>query len=264
MNAELPTLDLALTTHRVEGIRRVEKMLLEPINGVRYVISWQSHENAPLPRGLNRPDVEVHRFDGKGLSPNRNNALDHCRGDIVLFSDDDLTYFPQGIQDLRRAFKDRPELDFATVISRHGSMARFPKQRQRLSRKLPKGYYVTSFEIAFRRLSAGHLRCREQFGLGSPQLHGGEDELFLYDAICQGLNCQFLPIEICAHPHDSTGTKSRLTPQNLMAQGAVIAIMNPRTKWLRLPLKAWRVWRHGQSAPATALYYLIRGAFMRL
>ena len=84
------TLDIAIVTHRPEGIARVAAMNLPVIDGVRYVVSWQSHEEAPVPESLVRDDVEIHRFDGRGISLNRNHAYDHCRADIVLNADDDL------------------------------------------------------------------------------------------------------------------------------------------------------------------------------
>ncbi len=75
---ELPTLDLLVATHRPEGILRVAQMVLPPIAGVRYVVSWQNHHDAPEPEVLKRPDVTILRFDGVGLSANRNNALANC------------------------------------------------------------------------------------------------------------------------------------------------------------------------------------------
>ena len=63
------TLDLAMITHGPQGIERVATVLLPPQPGVRYVVSWQRHENAPIPTALLRPDVEIHRFDGSVSPP---------------------------------------------------------------------------------------------------------------------------------------------------------------------------------------------------
>lgn len=263
MNGDLPSLDLAVVTHRPEGIQRVAKMLLPPIEGVNYIISWQAHFDAPIPEELYRPDVFVYRFDGaKGISANRNNALKHCRGDVILFADDDLIYYKTGLENLRRVFLQNPTLDFATFRSDHGDSTRFPFEETRLKGKLPKSYSVTSFEIAFRRVSCGDLRCCPELGLGSPLLHGGEDEIFLQTAIRRGLDCRFFSITVCAHPHDSTGTKSQFTKGNLLASGCVIAMTYPLSAFLRVPLKAWRVWRRGQATMSDAFCYICRGAMM--
>lgn len=87
------TLQVAIPTHAPEGISRIERVLLPPREGVGYVVSWQDHRNARIPDAVAaRDDVEVLRFDGRGLSANRNNALEHCRADIILIGDDDLVY----------------------------------------------------------------------------------------------------------------------------------------------------------------------------
>lgn len=254
------TLDLAIVTHKPQGISRVAQMLLPPMEGVRYVISWQEHQGCNIPPELQRPDVEVHRFDGRGISANRNNALSRCTADIILFSDDDLTYKPQWLRNLKSIFEANPEVDVATFKSLHGDISRFPSEAVTLHRKLPKGYSVTSFEIALRRATAGSLRCCPELGLGSPRFHGGEDEMFLLSAIHRGLCCRFFPITICSHPHDSTGTKARFTTENLQASGVVIALTYPLTAPLRVPLKAWRVWRKGQAPLLSALKNITIGA----
>lgn len=261
MNAELPTLDLAVATHRPEGIRRVASMVLPPMPGVRYIVSWQSHGNTPVPDELSeRPDVVIHRFDGTGLSNNRNNAIDHATADIILFADDDVIYYPEGLRQLRQAFADNPKVDFITLRSHHGDLSRFPDQSVCLRSRLPKGYSVASFEIAFRRSRRGALHCCPELGLGAPRLHGGEDEMFLLSAIKRGFDCRYFPITIGAHPHESTGTKAKMTDGNLLAAGCVIALTYPWSAVLRLPLKALRLARSGRAPFFGALLRLCQGA----
>ena len=263
MKGDLPSLDLAVVTYLPEGINRVERMVLPPIDGVRYVVSWQDHRDAPVPESLRlRTDVSIHRFDGRGISANRNNALERSRADVVLFADDDLTYYEHELDNLRMIFAQIPELDVATVRSDHSDAGRFPVKETRLGRRLPKGYYVTSFEIAFRRSRCGDLRCCPELGLGSEMLHGGEDEIFLQTAIRRGFDCRFFPITVCAHPHESTGTKGAFTRGNMLAFGCVIAMMYPLTAVLRIPLKAFRIWRGGQAGFGAALGSMVRGALM--
>lgn len=260
MNGDLPSLDLAVVTYRPEGIERVAHMVLPPVPGVRYVVSWQDSGDTPVPESLKRPDVSIYRLDGRGISRNRNNAIRNCKADVVLFADDDIVYTEESFRRVREVFMCHPEVDVATFRSEHGDMSRFPSVETRLGRKMPRGYYVTSFEIALRRNL--NLRCCEELGLGSPSLHGGEDEIFLLSAIRRGLDCRFFPITICAHPHESTGTKARMTPGNLMAAGCVIALMYPGSAWFRVLLKAWRVWRTGKAPFASAFSNILRGSLM--
>lgn len=254
------TLDVAIATHRPDGIRRVAEMRLPEIPGVRYVVSWQDHREAEIPDTLIRNDVRILRYDAAGQSANRNNALEHCTADIVLNSDDDVTFIPEGIRGIVSVFEDNPGLDMASFRSEHGDMSRFPVHSVKLGRKYPKGYHVSGIEIAFRRSSLGSLRFCTELGFASESLHGGEDEMFMYSAVMRGLDCRYFPVTICSHPHESTGFRHGMTPGNLKAQGCVIALMYPRTCALRIPLKAWRLKRGHRSGMFTALRFLAAGA----
>lgn len=263
MNGELPSLDLAVVTHSPEGIERVAKMILPPVDGINYIISWQDHRDNPIPHVLSeRSDVKIFRTDSKGISNNRNNALCHCQSDIVLFSDDDLTYNAEALNELRLLFKENPEVDLFTLKSELNRAKKYPLDTVRLSDPLPSGYSVSSVEISFRRESGRNLRCCPELGIGSPALHGGEDEILLLSAIKKGLDCRFYPLTICSHPHDSTGTKGTMTRGNLMAAGCVIALTYPFSSPLRIPIKVWRVWKSGKAPFWQAFSCIFRGAFM--
>lgn len=255
------TADIAISTYKTEGISRIANAGLPHIPDVRYVISWQAHDNAPIPDTLtDRDDITVVRFDGHGQSHNRNNALIHCTSDIIIISDDDLNYFPENITYLIKAFEDHPDMDVATFRSIHDAAIHYPDTQTRLSIPLPRNYYVSCFEIALRRESeAGRLRFNPELGLNSPRLHGGEDEVFIYSAIRRGLNCQFIPLTLCEHPDVSTGLKGGLTPANLRAMGTVITLYYPATAPLRIILKALRLKRKAQSGFFKALYFLGQG-----
>lgn len=255
------TLDLALITHNHDGMQRIIEQALPAVKGVRYVISWQAHNGKPIPDEISsRPDILVCRCELPGLSNNRNNSLDHCTADIILLADNDVAYTAEGLNSVIQTFRDNPNVDVATFRSAHGDMSRFPDRPTPLKPKLPKGYYVTSFELALRRSTAGNLRCCPELGLGAPIYQGGEDEMLLMSAIRRGLRCEYFPITICAHPHDSTGTKARLTTGNMKAMGCIIALTSPLTAIFRLPLKAYRLWRKGQAGLVSGLYHITTGA----
>lgn len=255
------TLDIAIATHKPDGIKRVAAMNLPHIDGVRYVVSWQSHENAPIPESLNRADVEIHRFDGVGQSHNRNNAFSHCRADIILFGDDDLIYSVEGLKGLIEAFESNPDVDLATFENISPVNPVYPNQACILSEPLPKGYWVAAYLIAYRKSKVGDLLCHPMLGLGNKILNGAEDEFFLLSAIRRGYKCMFFPITICEHPQLSTGVKTKLSPSNLRATGCYMAIAYPWTFLLRLPLKALRVAKQKQASFFKSLWYLINGAF---
>lgn len=253
-------LDVAIVTHRPEGLVRVAAMDLPAIEGVRYVVSWQNHEDAPIPDSLMRDDIAIYRFDGRGISRNRNNAYEHCTADIVLNSDDDLIYTPEQLKAVVRTFDENPDVDLATFMADMPGPAVYPKESTALTEPLPKGYWVVSFTMAFRRKAIGDLRMHPDLGLGAEKMHAAEEELFLLSAIRRGLNCRFFPVTICTHPDESTGTQSRLTPPVIRAMGCYIAIATPKTLVPRIVLKALRLKRSGRAGFISAIRYLAEGA----
>lgn len=254
------TLDIAISTFGSEGIRRLSQNTLPELAGVRYVISWQKHENAELPSSLKREDISVYRSEHTGLSVNRNDSIRQCNGDIILISDDDIVYYAENIIKILDIFEKNPTLDIVTFRSEHGDMSRFPTEATDLKLPYPKGYYVSSIEIALRHEVAGRLKFCEELGINSKVFHGGEDEAFLLKAIKLGMRCRFFPLTICAHPHSSTGTKSHLAAGNLKAAGVVIGLIYPYSAVLRVPLKAWRIARSRQSSFFKALFNVACGA----
>lgn len=254
------TLDIAIITYKPEGIKRLAENALPSIPGVNYVISWQAHESAPVPEGLQRSDIKIYRYDGVGLSCNRNNSFKYCNSDIIIIADDDVQFFEEGINKLREVYAEKHDTDLIAFHSlRHGGPI-YPKNACKLNTKLPKNYNTVSFELSFRKSTAGWLRVCPELGLNSPRYHGGEDEMLLFTAIKRGLNCWFYPITVCKHEHPSTGSKTHLTKGNLRANGCVIALTYPKSAILRIPLKAWRLSQSGQSNFFRALLYLIQGA----
>lgn len=257
------TLDVAVSTYQPEGILKVEKMIPSPKEGVRYIVSWQEHRDATIPQSLlDRNDVEIYRFDVKGLSNNRNNALDHCRGDIVLIADDDLIYAEDFADKIIQTFESDSTLDLATFKIDFLNPKTYPPSDCRLSLPLPKDYYGSSIELAFRRKSLQGLYFWEKMGLGNSLLQCGEDELFLTSAIKRGLNCKFINKKIAVHPEGTTG--NRVKPGILRGQGFIIRHIYPGSFPLRIILKAWRLSRNSQAAFLSSLFHLNRGAFISL
>lgn len=256
----MTTLDLALITYGADGIDRVTGMVLPPMEGVRYVVSWQESGGKPIPEGLQRDDVTVVRMDGRGAARNRNNAIAHCTADIILFADDDLVYTPMQLRAVTDTFDANPDTDLATFAGRHPSPPAYPTAPCRLTVPLPRGYWVSAYLIAYRRETVGDLLCHPDFGAGAEWFTGADDELFLLAAIRRGLRCRFFPVEICTHAGQSTGTNARLSAGNLRATGCYIALAFGWTAPLRIVLKSLRVARRGQASWLPALYHLTSGA----
>lgn len=255
------TIDVAVAAYGKDGLEKIHRILPEKREGVRYVVSWQNSEGGRLAEDLiTRGDLEVYREEKKGLSNNRNNALDHCISDIVMIADDDILYYPDFAERVRKAFESYSDMDMGLFKVDHFIPKRYPSADCRISLPFPKNYYANSIEIAFRRDKIGNLRFYPELGLNAPEMTSGEDELFVISAIKRGLNCRFINQTISRHPQPSTGAKA--TSGILKGMGYMIGVTYPKDGLIRIPLKAYRVAKSGKMKLIPALTALMQG-FMK-
>lgn len=245
------------------SINNIKNLLLAPIEGVSYLISWQhdaTSQSNNIPCELIRSDVKIVHLNGKGLSRNRNNAINYATGDICLIADDDCTYKPEYFSHIINTFKNNETLEIATFKMQSISEIRFYPDYSFPLNKFPKNYFITSFEIAFRRTSIqGKLKFNELFGLGAPVLQSGEENIFINDAIKAGLNCRYFPLTIVEHHHATTATTRNSWPGVIMAEGAYIFIAYRYTSIPRLILKAYRLSKNNGLGTLKNLNHLING-----
>lgn len=255
------TLDVLISTIGQEGLAKVQKMILEPIDNVRYIISCQTTDgeiNLGDFEGLNnRPDISIYFIQGSGLSRNRNNCLKHSTADIALIADDDLKYTQSAFKEIVKAFQDNPNCQIGLFRYDGPDNKRYPDGKITIKKKLPRHYYVSSIEIAIKKCEATKsLDFDNDFGLGAPEFHSGEESLFIWRAIRNGITIMMFPIIICKHPELSTGLR-QIDPCVLKAQGACTAIMHPFTLLPRLILSAYLMKRQGYLFFKTLKYFII-------
>lgn len=255
------TLDVAVATFRPDGILRVEKMMesITPQNGVNFIVSWQEHEDREIPEALKkREDVKIYRLEIKGVSNNRNNALEKCEGDLVLIADDDLEYNPNSFQNIREFFTQRPQMDIGLFKMEYPIAKSYPEVETDINLPFPKNYYGSAVEIAFRRDKIGDLKFWPGIGPGNEFLKTGEDEFFLVSAIKRGIKTKFIPFPLGCHPTLTTGNK--VNEGVLRGQGFIIGVVYPFTSVIRIPLKAYRLYKRHNVSFFNSMKELIKGA----
>ena len=130
--------------------------------------------------------------DTRGVGVNRNIALLHAAGDILLFADDDICYADGYADGVRRAYAQHPDADmilFSLDITQGGRVIRRIKNRDgrlRFHRALRYGTCVCSIRRDSQRRA--NIWFSTLFGGGTNYAHG-EDTLFLCDAFRRGLRC---------------------------------------------------------------------------
>lgn len=253
------TLEVLICTYGNEGINRVAKMNLPQVEGVKYLISWQTNEfNLLLPDELHRKDVRISTINSKGLSVNRNHSMTKATGDICLIADDDLSYTGEQLQMVINTFKMNPHVDIALFRYSGSNNKQYPDHEFDLNGKMPKGYYISSIEIAFRRTSIPlALRFDPRFGVGT-SMPAGEEFLFIQNALKTGLRCRFFPETITHHEGLTTGSRQQ-SMGALQANGVCIAVGYGLLGLLRLPVIAWRHCQSGNAKFFPAVYNLLKG-----
>lgn len=258
-------MNVLICTYGPEGIGRVSDMNLPTVDGVTYIVSWQQPGDTALPAALRRSDITVHRSDTTGLSVNRNLALSLATDEVCLIADDDLRYTARNLIDVMQVFDCNPDVDVAAFMS-HSEVAGkiYPDRPCPLS-DMPRGYYITSVEMAVRRRPGCELPAFDtRFGIGSNLFGCGEEEIFVHNALKKGLVCKFFPIFACSYTGIPTGERMFADPSVLMAFGAVLAIRHPLTAPLRIALKSWRLRRCSDLSVLKSLLLMTRGALKSL
>lgn len=252
--------DVAVITYGEAGILRTAAMIPAPRRGVAYVVSWQCSEGVAMPPALQRPDVQVWRTPTVGSSANRNNAFAHCTADIVVFTDDDVEFYPSRLDELTEVYHRNPGTVLVTFRSNGGT--HYPASETQLKGRLPKGYHAGGIELSVRRkaaLQAGLKFC-EDMGVNAPRYLAAEDETYLLAAMRRGMECRFVPVRLCSHPHTSTGRQTDPPSGVLRGMGLHIGLAyGPVQGMLRAALKSLRMYRRKQAKPLRTFRHLAQG-----
>lgn len=186
-----------------KGIVRVEDVLRPAEEGVHYIVSYQYTDERYLdliPEVLHtRPDVSLYTINGQGLSANRNAALSKATADIIMFADDDARFTDESFAAVQKTFEEHPDVDvafFQATTYTGKPLKTYPTQSRIISCR-PTDYNISTIEMAARRSSLqDRLGFDERFGLGTPFLTCGEEDIWITDALRLKLKIKYFPIKI--------------------------------------------------------------------
>lgn len=253
-------LDVLIVTHGPAGLEMVRKMELPRLETVRYIVSWQQPPAGASTTIGGRDDIEVHTFDDTGSSRNHNHTIALARAPYCLLADNDLRYTASGLQAVIETLELNPGVDVATFMFAPVNRC-YPASEVDVTERMPKGYSVVTFEIAYRRESLGAVRFNESFGINAPY-RCAEDEVFFHDCRLAGLRCRFFPVVITRHDHPTTCDRPVTDPAMARGMGALLRHIHPGISGaLRVPLMAWRNYRHGRMPLLWGLRHIVGGFF---
>lgn len=125
----------------------------------------------------------------RGVGLSRNTALMRAEGEICLFSDEDIVFYPGYEEKVLKAFRDNPDADIITFNFKvHPKRATYHNQKEGRIRWYNYGRYPT-YAAAARTESL--RRANVSFSLlfgGGTRYSNGEDSLFFHDCLKKGLH----------------------------------------------------------------------------
>lgn len=236
-----------------EGIQKVPYVLMPEQYGVRYVVSMQWTEESKLglvPECLKtRDDVTMTYLEGRGLSRNRNNAISHAQGDVLVIADDDNRYTPQFVETIRLAYSSHPDVDIITFqgLDYDGHpIHEYPAM------------YVCSCEMTFRKHVTTQFDVR--FGLGSRMFCAGEEQVWMKDAECAGWKAVYVPKPIVMTSADTTGIHFLGNAQLQRSKGATFRYVygTADAVWRSIKEAGWYL-VHRRANPFPILLNMMKG-----
>lgn len=246
------TLDILICTID-EGIEKVPHVLMPPHDGISYVVSMQltqSEKKLLVPAVLKeRKDVTLTFLEGRGLSRNRNHAIEHAKADVLLLADDDNRYTLQLLEPIFKAYEQHPEADiihFQALDLQGLPLHPYPAS------------FVSSVEMTFKR--SVDIRFDERFGLGSAKLCAGEEAVWMKDAQDAGYTILYIPCPIVMTPRATTGTNFLDNPKLQMSKGATFRHMYgfSNAMWRTLKEAGWWLVHRGAN-PFPILLNMLKG-----
>ena len=241
-------LQVLICTYGADGIERVASAAHPEVEGIEYVVSWQTDGKHEIPKALQRPDFRILSSATKGLSVNRNIALSKATAPLLLIRDDDVDYTEEGLRAVVDAFHRHKDMDIVTFRYASKSHTKYYPAGARDLAAHEKGYFITSFEIALRRESVqGKIWFNENFGIGAT-FPSGEEDVFICDCLSSGLRGIFEPVTIARHDGTTTSERNLMLPSRPQTKGAVFLRIHPHDWLLRMSVHILReipLWRKG-------------------
>lgn len=180
-------------------------------------------------------NVQMLSSDTRGVGINRNYALSLAKGEILLFADDDITYYDSSLQGVIDAFRELPKADvicFGIDMTRNGEV--FDKRRNKTKRvHLWNSLRFGAARMAIRReaLEKNRLSFSTLFGGGCIYC-SGEDSLFLRDCFRAGLKVYSHSYVLGGCAKDSSTWFTGFDEKYMYDKGAWIACAFPKCKHL--------------------------------
>jgi glycosyltransferase involved in cell wall biosynthesis len=263
-------IEILISTYN-ERANQIDQVLLQPISGISYLVVHQCTKNLDLPLNfLDRDDVRYYKIKSKGVTISRNHAINNAKGDIIIFSDDDVSYEQNDLENVSKIFQDNPNVDVGIfkIKTPAGSPTYENYHSSQIEIKTAPSVGTIQLAVRLESLRKSGVFFDERFGCGNSFLIGSDEQIFLHDCLKAGMKVVYFPYYMVSHPYEST---SKLIPpfdeRRVRVLGGLDARMNG---WIALPkavlgtFKYWSPIKKERKSPLNYFWNRWRAAFFIL
>lgn len=182
-------IQVLVATTQQKDFTLIEKMNLR----TNAIICNQCNEYSYCELDNNGNQIKWFSFAEKGVGLNRNNALMRAESDICIFADDDLTYFDNYEEIVKRAYNQLPDADIILFNLKEKEKKRYTISKIHKVNKFNYLRYGTArITIKLSSIKLNGIYFNECFGGGTEHRHG-EDNLFLSSCLKNKLKVYAYP-----------------------------------------------------------------------
>ena len=178
-----------------------------------------------------KDDYIMYSYNEKGLSKSRNRLIENSTSDIVIISDDDISFVKDYEEIVSKAYEEN-DADIIIFNMKKGN--NIVGKKKRITYNKLSVLSVCSCQITFKRNSIleKNIKFDENFGIGSTFI-SGEENIFLKTALDNNLKIIHIPITINSHPDENT-TGEIWTHEMIKSKGALMYRLYSKTYLLFL------------------------------
>lgn len=198
----------------------------------------------------------------KGLSKSRNEAIKNVKTDIILLADDDISYNTNYNKILINAYNKYEKADIICFYVESQNKKRKIKKMHTGKVGYIRAMKIASFEISFKKSSIinHNLKFDENYGAGT-RINRGEEQIFLYEALKQGLKIVFVNQKIGEVRQENSTWFSNYNKEFFRIQGQVFKRMLPKFYIILIVQYAIRKYflYHNTISLKEAIYCMVKG-----
>lgn len=228
---EAPKLEVLVATMHQADVSLAEKMHLDKSAIIANQCDRWDYEERDTGHGR----IRMISTRTRGVGINRNLALQLSTAEILLFADDDMTYYDGALEAVENAFSQLPDADvifFGIDMTRNGEIT--DKLRNSVKRLfLWNSLKYGACRMAVRRESVVRARIGFSTLFGGGCIYGsGEDTLFICDCLRSGLKLYSHDAVLGACAEDTSSWFTGYNDKYFFDRGALLACAFPKMKHL--------------------------------